>query len=43
MIQDIITTFVVVGATLYIIRYVLNRHKKCGCSKCVCSGDFKKI
>jgi len=40
--QTIIVSGLVVGSVTYIVYYMLNRHRKCGCGTCVCSGRFRK-
>lgn len=40
--EGILLSGTLLGAVVYFVYYMLNRHKKCGCGTCVCSGEFKR-
>jgi hypothetical protein len=40
--ESIIVSGLIVGSVVYLVYHMLNRHKKCGCGTCVCSGQFRR-
>ena len=40
--NDILSVMAFVSSVGYLVYFLLNRHKRCGCSGCTCSGQFKK-